>query len=103
MEQPLFLCDVLFQNVVLDGAAELRKGVPRLRATGEVHGEEYGRRPIDRHRGCDLIQRNAVEKPLHVGQRRNRDAATTHFAQGRGSSESGPISVGKSKATLSPV
>ena len=39
-----------------------------------VQGEQDRRRGVDRHRGADLAERQAVEQDRHVGEARDRDA-----------------------------
>ena len=73
------LCDVLFQNVVR-WCRRAAKRAPRLRATARYMAKSTPP-PIDRHRGCDLIQRNAEKPP--IGQRDEiATPQTTHFAMG---------------------
>ena len=59
-------------------------GTPWLLGRGDVEAEEHGGRTVDRHRGGDLVQRDAVEQRLHVGQARDGDAALPHLALGAG-------------------
>ena len=47
-----------------------------------VQREQNRRGGIDGHRGGDLIEANAVEKPLHVGKGADGDAHATDFARG---------------------
>ena len=65
-------------------------------------GEEGGSRPVDGHRGRDLAEVDPVEEVLHVGERVDRHAALADLAECERSSESRPISVGRSNAVDSP-
>ena len=53
---------------------------PLLLGGGDVEREEDGGRRVDRHRGADLAQRQAVEQDLHVGERADRNADPTDLA-----------------------
>ena len=48
---------------------------------GDVEAPQDDRRPVDRHRRRDLVERDAVEQHLHVGQARDGHAALAHLAQ----------------------
>src|SRR5207237_1832554 len=45
------------------------------RSAADVEAEQDRRRPVDRHRRRDLVERDAAEQILHVGERRDRDPA----------------------------
>ena len=47
-----------------------------------VEAEQDDRRPVDRHRCGDPIERNAFEQRLHVGQAGDGHPALPHFALG---------------------
>ena len=81
-EHVLVLGDVLLQNVVLDGPADLVQRRALLLGQGKVHGPDDGGRGIDGHRSGDLVQPDAVEQRLHVGQRRHGHAAGAELAEG---------------------
>ena len=72
--------DVLLQDVVLGGAADLARVRPLLLGDGDVEREEDGRRGVDGHRGGDLVQRDAIEERLHVAQGADGDAHLPHLA-----------------------
>ena len=65
---------VLLEDVVLDGAGELlaRHALPL--GGGDVERQQDRGRAVDREAGADLVQRDAVEQDLGVGQRVDRDA-----------------------------
>ena len=52
-----------------------------LLGRGDVHRPDDRGRAVDRHGGGHLIQRDAVQQHLHVGQRRDRHAALAELAQ----------------------
>ena len=72
--------DVLLEDVVLDRAAQLGARDATLVGDGDVEGEQDRRRGVDRHRGRDLAQRQAVEQHLHVVDRADRHADPAHLA-----------------------
>ena len=80
-EQELFLRAVLLEYVVLQRATERSHREAALLRVDDVHGPDHRRGTIDRHRGRNLIQRQAVEQHLHVGQRGDRHAALTKFTR----------------------
>ena len=47
----------------------------------QIHREDHRRRRVDRHRRRDVGERDAVEQPLHVGERDDADAALADFAE----------------------
>ena len=47
---------------------------------GDVEAEQHRGGAVDRHRGGDLIERDAVEQRLHVGQAGDGDAALADLA-----------------------
>ena len=83
-EDPGLLGDVLLEDVVLDGAAELVPGHALLLGHGEVHGREDGGGAVDGHGGGDLVEGDAVEEDLHVLQGVDGDAAPADLARGQG-------------------
>lgn len=71
---------VLLEDVVLDGAGQLlARHTLLLRGGGDVESQQDGRGAVDGEAGADLVQRDAVEQDLRVGQRVDRDADTAHF------------------------
>ncbi len=46
----------------------------------EIHRQQHRRRRVDRHRRRDRTEIDAVEQRLHVGERRDVDAALAHLA-----------------------
>ena len=73
---------VLLEDVVLDGAAQVSSRHALLLRDELVEQEQQRRRRVDRHRGRDLVQRDAVEEQLHVGDRVDRDTGPPHLAHG---------------------
>jgi len=75
---------VFFQNIILDGAAELISRYALLFSDCDVHSQQYGCRCVDGH-GCrNLAQINMVEKDFHIFQGINgytylADFADSHF------------------------
>ena len=57
------------------------QSAPCFSATDEVHREQHRRRRVDRHRRRDVAERDAVEQPLHVGERHDADAALPDLAE----------------------
>src|SRR5204863_148890 len=53
--------DVLLEDVVLDGTTEFVARDPLFLSGHDVHGEQSRCGRVDRHRGRDLVERNAVE------------------------------------------
>ena len=74
--------DVLLEDVVLRGAGDLVLRDALLLADDGVHRDEHGRRGVDGHRGADLVERDAVEHRLHVGERVDGDADLADLALG---------------------
>ncbi len=58
--------NVFLQDVVLDGAAQLRHVRALAFGDGDVHGQQYGRRGVDGHRGGNFVERNLVKELGHV-------------------------------------
>ena len=52
-----------------------------LLGRGDVHGPDDGRRAVDGHAGRHLVERDAVEEDLHVGQAADGHAALAELAQ----------------------
>ena len=72
--------DVLLQDVVLRGAADLSQVSALPLGHRHVEREQDRCRGVDRHRRRHLLERNAVEQRLHVAQRADRDAYLADFA-----------------------
>src|SRR5688572_2091031 len=77
----LLLRDELFQDVVLDGAAQRRPRHALPLGDDEVHRQQHRRRRVDRHRGRHRPQVDALEERLHVGQRHHADATSPDLAE----------------------
>jgi hypothetical protein len=71
---------VLFENVVLDGAAQLVHIRALTLRHRNVHRQQNARRRVDGHRSRNFVQRNLVEQLLHIADGRNRNAHLAHFA-----------------------
>lgn len=65
---------VLLEDVVLDGPGELRARDALFLGRGDVEGQQDRRRAVDGHAGAELVQRDAIEEDLEVGQGIHRDA-----------------------------
>ena len=77
---PRVLRHVLLEDVILDRAAQLFGRHALLLGGGDVEAPQDDRRPVDGHRGRHLVERDAVEQHLHVGQRTDGHAALAHLA-----------------------
>ena len=62
----LLLCDVLLQDVVLQRARDLLPVCALLLRDDEIHGPQYGRGRVNRHRDGDLFKIDAGEEDLHI-------------------------------------
>ncbi len=71
---------VLLQEVVLDGPLEVRRRDALLLGDQLVEQQQDRRGRVDRHRGRDLAERDAVEQPPHVVDRVDRDAGLADLA-----------------------
>ncbi len=79
---PRVLRHVLFQDVVLDRAAQFARVDALLLGRRDVEAIQDDRGPVDRHGRRDLIERDPVEERLHVGETRDRHAALAYLAFG---------------------
>ncbi len=84
-EEPRFLGDVFLEDVILDGATQLFHRDAPLLSGHDVHGPDHCCRAVDSHGGGDLVNGDAVEEDLHVGQRRHGHPALAKLALGFGS------------------
>ncbi len=76
--------DVLLEDVVLDGAAQLARVDALLAGDGDIHGEQDGGGGVDGH-GCgDLVKGDVLEEGLHVVDGGDGDADLADFAVGDG-------------------
>ena len=80
-EDPLLLRDVLLEDVRLDGAAQALERHALLLADRGVEREQHRGRPVDRHGGRDLTERDPLEQRLHVGERVDRHALAPDLAE----------------------
>ena len=76
--------DVLLEDVVLCGATDLGEVGALLLGGGDVEREQDRPGGVDRHRGRDLLERDARGEGLHVLQRGDRDADLADLALGDG-------------------
>ena len=72
--------EVLLDDVVLDGAGELRSRRALLVGDGDVERQQPRRRRVDRHRRVHLAERDAVEQRAHVADVRDRHADLADLA-----------------------
>ena len=70
----------LFENVVLDGAAELLGGHALFLARHDVESHDRQNRPVHRHGDGHLIQRDTGEERAHVYDGVDRHARHSHIA-----------------------
>ena len=83
-ENVLLLGDVLFQDVVLQGAGKPRPIDALPFGHHQVHGPQDGGGRVDGHGDRHVAQGNAAEEDLHVFERRDGRAALAHFALAEG-------------------
>ena len=62
----------------------LSGGDPLLFRHRQVHGQEHGARGVDGHGGGHLVQGDALEEALHVGQGVDGHPHLAHLALGQG-------------------
>ena len=79
-KDPLFLRDILFENIGLERSTQLRARNSLLLGSGDVLRQCDAGGAVDRHRGRDIAHVDAVEEHLHIGERIDRDAALSHLA-----------------------
>ena len=73
--------DVLLQDIVLHRAGELgARSAASIRDRGDEREEDHRGR-VDGHGERDLVERDVVKQPLHVVERRDRDAHAPDLAQ----------------------
>src|SRR6185312_10565551 len=77
---PRVLRHVLLEDVVLDRTAQFPDVDALLLCRRDVKRKQNHRWAVDGHRRRDLVERNALEKRLHVGETRYRDAALANLA-----------------------
>ena len=66
--------EILFQDVVLHRAGELRLVGALLLGERRIEREQPGGRGVDGHRGVHLGERDALEQAAHVAEMRDRHA-----------------------------
>ena len=80
-EDIFLLRDEFFENVVLDGAAQLVRTHALVLGCGDIHRPDDRGRRVDGHARGHLIERNAIQQDLHILQRRDSNAALAEFPQ----------------------
>ena len=81
-EEPLLLCNVFFEDVVLKSASELVKRNSSPLRHRQIHRKENGGRAIDCHGRGHLIEGNTLEEALHVFERGNRHSTIANLPAG---------------------
>ena len=71
----------LFQNVVLNGAAQLFRLDALLLRRNNVERHHRQHRAVHRHGNRNLVERNLIEEDLHVFDRVDRNAGLAHVAR----------------------
>ena len=71
---------ILFQNIILDGAAQFVSADALFLANGDVHGQKYRSRRVDGHGSGYFAQINLIKEDFHVGQRVDSHAHLAYFA-----------------------
>jgi len=72
--------DILFHDVVLDGAPEFGAVDALLVTNRNVHRQQDDGRGVDRHAGRDLVEWNPLEDGLEIRQRVDGDAGFADLA-----------------------
>ena len=80
-EEKLFLRDILFENIILQRAAQFGTWKAIFLSVDDIHGPDYRSRAIDRHRGRDFVERQILVEDLHIGQGRDGHAAFAELAR----------------------
>ena len=80
-KDPRFLGGILLENIVLNGAADALQRHPLLQRRRHIEAPQHRRRPVDRHRGGDLIEGDPLEEHLHILQRIDSHAAAADLSQ----------------------
>ena len=70
-----------FEDVVLNGAAQLRLRYALLFSGHHVTGEHGQHSAVHRHRDRDFVQRNLVEQDLHIFDRVDRHTRFAHVTR----------------------
>ena len=73
---------VFLDDVVLDGALQLRDVGALLFGGGDVERQQPGGGGVDRHRGVHRLERDAVEERAHVAEVADRHADLADLAAG---------------------
>ena len=76
--------DVLFEQIVLNGAVDLIPGHALFFRHHQVERQQNGRGSVNGHGGADFVQRNAVQQGFHVRQRVDGHAGPPDFSGGHG-------------------
>ena len=73
---------ILFQDIVLDRAAQLVSRNALFLSNSDVHAEENGRRSVDRHRRGNLAKVDLVKQNFHIGEGVDSNADLADLALG---------------------
>ena len=76
--------DVLLQDVVLDGAADLVRGDALTPGHRYVQAQQDGGGGVDGHGGADFVQGYPLQEDLHIPQAADGDPHLAHLAAGQG-------------------
>ena len=71
---------IFFEDIVLDGAAELRGGDALFFRGDDVEGEHGQDGAVHRHRNRHLVERDAIEEDLHIEYAIDGDAGHADIA-----------------------
>src|SRR5262245_54179608 len=63
---PLFLCDIFFQYVVLQCPLKMSGAISLAFSYRQIHGEKNNRGAVDGHRYAHLIERDVAKECFHV-------------------------------------
>ena len=72
--------EVLDKNIVLNGTGKNIQGYVVLLGVDHIHGQKHRSGGVDGHGGGDLVQRDLLEKNLHILQRIYCHAGFANFA-----------------------
>src|SRR5262245_1527392 len=77
---PLFLCDIFFQYVVLQCPLKMSGANSLAFRYRQIHGEKNNGWAIDSHRYAHLIERDVAKECFHVRQGVDGNPASSHLA-----------------------
>src|SRR5215813_266737 len=79
---PLFLSNVLFQNIVLKSSRNLLPVCALLLGYDQIHRQKNRRWRIDRLGDSDALQGNTIKQHFHISEGRYGDAALADITLG---------------------